>query len=1179
MLAERECVDRAVAQTEIATGIRAETEISLPQSPREWIKEQVEKCNVYIGIYSHRYGWVIPEENVSATEFEFNFARQLKKPILVWIRKLREGEKVLPDFERQKQFLSRVSDFSEGYLRQEFDELNNLELWVTTALQKTFVEIISRVTSGHSSSEVHPNSALVAAYLEEIIRQKPYALWGDETYIDRTISQTEDLFARTVTPYGKASKPEPLEEVLGRQDKLVLLGEPGLGKTTSLLHLAWAAATCAAALPASIARYGFHIPIYVELKYYDGEKELELLLARRVNDVLRPRKIMIAPDLTESTRVMKTWLAQPDARFLFLLDGLNEVRPEFHTEIRGLLQSVLSYPHKVVISCRERDYDQSLYHQATAFVLQGLQTDEIRKYLRRALGEKSRWLFKNQIRKDERMRTLAANPLMLWLISVIAQDNPKARLPANRGKLLQQFVERMPKLRRSEGLRDKIPLHVVTETLMKLGAEMQERGWLSASPGEAYSWQYSTAGYRPEDVLVQAKEWRFLKADGTTGEPVEFLHQLFLEYFAAVNLDAQVRRNLNYGGVLHGQSVSKEWEETITMLAGISKRPAELVKWLSTYIVEQKQWRAVELVVRCWESSDAFGDPEARSAVITALTAALRHGSEYVRGRTAYALGNIGGPQVIPPLIAALQDKDIKVRRASAKVVGVINSPDIVNPLIALLKDGDVEARIAAIGLLVKTRYLQVIEPIIAMLQDKDPRVRVAVVEALQKIPDSSVIEPLFAAVEDENEDVRNHAACALEKEDDPRVINFFIGALSDKDVRVRRHAAATLVSKRDVPVTSTLITAAIRDEDEYVRQHASHILMRIGSSAVEPLTAELNDKRAKVRGKVIELLGRIDDPRVAEPIIAALEDESIYVRRRATDSLCGVNDPLAIEPLIALLRNTDPSLSQRAARALGRIGEPAIYSLIVLLKDKDSSVRCGAALALRVLLTSRAVGQRFVESKTRAAVGTHIIEPLVAALKDDDTCVRMNTAYALEGIDDLQVVEALIAVLQDRAVQVRAAAVTSLGTIRDERVVEPLIAALSDDEGEVRLNAVRCLGEIGGERTIMPLINALQDDYVSMYEDFDGNDISVRVLAIQALGKSRDKRAVKPLAAILREEKDYVTRLWIANSLSEIGDTHAKNILVAMRDQDEDEYVRTNAAEMLDGMPRKRSSATKRLI
>lgn len=214
MQPERDAVHRAVDAISIATGIRAEATISQPQPPRAWIEDQIRECNIYIGVYSHRYGWVIPEENISATEFEFDLARKWGKPILVWIRKLREEEKTKPDFDRQQQFLNHVSDFSKGRLRQEFDNSADLEKWVTDALGETFTEIIRRGTSTiiGRANLLTPNEFIDRASRAAIVGH-PGRLVGRQKELDLLI------------------------QVASRDSGLVILHAPGgFGKTRLLIE-------------------------------------------------------------------------------------------------------------------------------------------------------------------------------------------------------------------------------------------------------------------------------------------------------------------------------------------------------------------------------------------------------------------------------------------------------------------------------------------------------------------------------------------------------------------------------------------------------------------------------------------------------------------------------------------------------------------------------------------------------------------------------------------------------------------------------------------------------------------------------------------------------------------------------------------------------------------------------
>lgn len=220
-------------------------------------------------------------------------------------------------------------------------------LIVLTALLSIITIVSFIITMRQPSVELRPPSRkLVQLYLREVAAEPVRTLDGevlDETaVIPRQVAAQEAyrLFPRFAAAYRpdaheEKAKPEPLEAVLTREKRLVLLGEPGMGKTTNLQHLAQVEARQALAGPGNI-------PIYVELKNYAGEPELEMLLARRVDDVLKRRKLTLSHDDAERTRVMRTWLADKNARFLLFLDGLNEVAPDHRVSALDALKGLLS---------------------------------------------------------------------------------------------------------------------------------------------------------------------------------------------------------------------------------------------------------------------------------------------------------------------------------------------------------------------------------------------------------------------------------------------------------------------------------------------------------------------------------------------------------------------------------------------------------------------------------------------------------------------------------------------------------------------------------------------------------------------------------------------------------------------------------------------------------------------
>jgi hypothetical protein len=152
MQPERDAVSRAVDSVRTAEGIGVEQTVSLKQSHMDWILEQLGSCNIYIGVFSHRYGPIISGENISATEFEFNRANELQKPIFVWIRRLRYEEKKLQDFDRQGRFLKYVCNSLPEYMRQEFDDVGNLERLVTDGLRAFYLNL--QLREGLSFEEV-----------------------------------------------------------------------------------------------------------------------------------------------------------------------------------------------------------------------------------------------------------------------------------------------------------------------------------------------------------------------------------------------------------------------------------------------------------------------------------------------------------------------------------------------------------------------------------------------------------------------------------------------------------------------------------------------------------------------------------------------------------------------------------------------------------------------------------------------------------------------------------------------------------------------------------------------------------------------------------------------------------------------------------------------------------------
>ncbi|RSS80080.1 NACHT domain-containing NTPase [Streptomyces sp. WAC06614] len=128
----------------------------------------------------------------------------------------------------------------------------------------------------------------------------------------------------------------------GKSDELVVLGKPGMGKTTQLARLAHRLAV--EALEGPDDREPLHVPVYLRLDTYRGEPMEEWLVAAMSEQYRGVSGVLV-----------RTWLSEH--RLLPVLDGLDEVpegdRRRCVTELRRLRRSCPG----TAVGCRTDEAD------------------------------------------------------------------------------------------------------------------------------------------------------------------------------------------------------------------------------------------------------------------------------------------------------------------------------------------------------------------------------------------------------------------------------------------------------------------------------------------------------------------------------------------------------------------------------------------------------------------------------------------------------------------------------------------------------------------------------------------------------------------------------------------------------------------------------------------------------
>ncbi len=199
MALERDALSRALMSLRIPSA-RVEIEYADERLPRAEILNRVYGCGIYLGVYEPmRYGRILPTDDLSVTELEFNSAQEQRKPTLIFIRKASEVERASA---RQEQFLERVIATGAGNFGVfDFDDPEQLVNLVAGVVQEL----------------------LVGQFHFQVTRppfQVPRML---ETYVGR-----EDVFKQVV----RALAPGKPVVIHGRAS----VG--GLGKTELAIHLA-----------------------------------------------------------------------------------------------------------------------------------------------------------------------------------------------------------------------------------------------------------------------------------------------------------------------------------------------------------------------------------------------------------------------------------------------------------------------------------------------------------------------------------------------------------------------------------------------------------------------------------------------------------------------------------------------------------------------------------------------------------------------------------------------------------------------------------------------------------------------------------------------------------------------------------------------------------------------------
>ena len=470
---------------------------------------------------------------------------------------------------------------------------------------------------------------------------------------------------------------EDLLPELHRSKRVLILGEPGIGKSSTLAKFADELAE------RMLNGEPEPIPLIIPLREWRGDVSWDMLVGNHLN-ALAPHYRQLAAD----------------GRFCFLLDGLNELPRDDKRDAKlKHLREFLGTDNRVVVTCRELDYrDEALRLDFdTTITIRPLDPERVLDFLLRYLinirGEtegsvaaedlfwkiaggtdvKAGWQkwrgigfslnnFFGVVKRSKELSThysvsegtpwldiarspgnlmrLAANPYMLLMFVMIYLD--EGAVPQNRGALFDKFVFYL--IKREE----------FTDTEMSRGdwqeltAKLEDLAWTmqrhAVKSGETRGGLELTIPRAGAISVLGGNNWLYRGASANfleDGDPVRFTHQLLQEYFFARRMLAEIGT-----GRLDAHEFWPEecwwlpsgWEESAVLAAGmIGDKAGKFIDWL----VQANPEVAAMALQR---SGAEFGDDvklKLREQWLPRMTDIKRYPQALARAAIGRALGSV----------------------------------------------------------------------------------------------------------------------------------------------------------------------------------------------------------------------------------------------------------------------------------------------------------------------------------------------------------------------------------------------------------------------------------------------------------------------------------------------------------------------------------------------------------
>lgn len=462
------------------------------QRPVDRCLSDVAACDLYIGIFAWRYGWIPKKNNrkkLSITEMEYRQAEKTNKKILIFL--------LSDEAPWQRKFMDKDTTAIEK-LRDEASEAHGCEIFKSAdELGRKVAEAIYKWEKDHGyipsitsipeynldayyqalrkryqtlalegltppQKEEYLQIQLRSVFVEQNVRESPppvelpKEVW-DKLQRDKDVHPEDLPSGITFDDFRHAREvyfekpPRPVLDVLtdARHQQTIILGDPGSGKSTLARYILLSLIDPSTPLRTGPngdekLRRAFdgYLPLLIELRTYTGA-----CLERNCDTFLEFFEYLGKTEGWHLTQAALHHHLKNDGRAVVIFDGLDEIfDPEKREQItRQIVGFANDYPKvRIIVTSRVIGYRRKILTDAgfTHFTLQDLDEKQVETFVNRwydlamsdrpdeAKERKERIL--KSFKDTPSIRQLAGNPMLLTIMAIIGKHQ---ELPRERWKL------------------------------------------------------------------------------------------------------------------------------------------------------------------------------------------------------------------------------------------------------------------------------------------------------------------------------------------------------------------------------------------------------------------------------------------------------------------------------------------------------------------------------------------------------------------------------------------------------------------------------------------------------------------------------------------------------------------------------------------------------------------------